>query len=110
MEIYIDPQTELLQAIQGYGCVVGLPSSNSDHLLGSLPKITRLLASYENNQDPQLVSFALQALKTLTAINQRESINGTEIERRDPDRFSYLTLVAQEELATLRGMILCSTE
>ena len=99
-------KNNLLNTIDGYGFVVGLPEGRQCYLLGSLSAITALLAVLKDARNPTLTPLSAQAASTLAAINAREKINGTEAERRNPGRFQELTDTARSELSKMRQAVL----
>ena len=88
---------DLIQAIKDFGPVVGL-RLGMGRLDGSLHRLTSLLETAASSPDSELATLATA---TLSAVNARESVNGTDWERQNPDGFQERTdsaLVALQEL------------
>ncbi len=94
-------RAELLDAINGYGQVFGLPDSEEGNLVGSLMRLSEFLDELAGGED----DMAAQAGKTRSAIYIRERMNGTPAEEADPQGFKMLTGNVVDQLSKLRVLV-----
>lgn len=97
----------LIEAINGYGPVVGLRSDGPGEPLDSLPRIYKLLGALLSNPNPANEDMPLIALAAIASnkIQARESINGTPAEDQDRAGFRTKTIEACDAIRELRAFL-----